>query len=481
MAHFVNASGSRISKSIQRSSVGASLTVGVWGAAGLKVAPNDPSAASMVPLGGDSSGVSWFRLTPRRETNVMIEARNSADRAVWDFFQLAVSGAAPGATPAAAPAQSAMTSADVQLVAPDRRAISRSIQTLPLGVALVIGVRGPSSVSVGPNDPSMAWLEPWGEEGGLRWLQLTGRRVGHVMVEARVAGEAKPRDFFQLAIVPAAQPNPGEELLAMGPEYARDPSYVDHVTAGHYSLQSGEFRVDHRDGSSIELDFARIQRDMGPSGGAASIYVYYRNLADGKIYPRIFDRHTAPNITAMVEETAAAIPDAQLLQLAVEGIMRLVPVSGPGPGPSKRGVWKTVPPTAGERANTLIAKLLRAGKRICVNVGGTGEVADAINLNPNRVAGRGEIPNLIQTWGERIAELFRPDSVDEIVSNRLPQGVLNWDVMLRGARQVLKPGGRITIRIYPAGDDGARMVEALRTAGFRNVTNLGNVQFQAIK
>lgn len=92
MAHFINAKGSRISNSIQQAGVGASVTIGVWGAAGLTVGPNDRSIATIKPLGPDSKNNTWFSLTGVRVGNVMVEAKQGA--AVWDFFQLAVGAVA---------------------------------------------------------------------------------------------------------------------------------------------------------------------------------------------------------------------------------------------------------------------------------------------------------------------------------------------------------------------------------------------------
>jgi hypothetical protein len=38
-----------------------------------------------------------------------------------------------------------------------------------------------------------------------------------------------------------------------------------------------------------------------------------------------------------------------------------------------------------------------------VNLGGTGEVPEAINVNPNIVAPRKDIPNLVMTGAEKLA------------------------------------------------------------------------------
>jgi hypothetical protein len=98
MAHFVNAGGSRISNSIQQARMGASVTIGVWGAAGLSVGPNDRSIASIRNLGADKNNNTWFELTPLKTGYVMVEAKYGTS--VWDFFQLAISQVAAPSTPA---------------------------------------------------------------------------------------------------------------------------------------------------------------------------------------------------------------------------------------------------------------------------------------------------------------------------------------------------------------------------------------------
>jgi hypothetical protein len=49
--HFVNASGTRISNAIIKGGIGQSMTIGVYGAVGMNVGPND-SRASGRPSGG---------------------------------------------------------------------------------------------------------------------------------------------------------------------------------------------------------------------------------------------------------------------------------------------------------------------------------------------------------------------------------------------------------------------------------------------
>ncbi len=87
MAHFMNNRGARISKSIQNVAVGQSLTIGVYGAAGLTVAPNASGVAKITPQGNDGLNF-WYVLEASRRGHVMVEAKKGA--MVWDSFQLAV-------------------------------------------------------------------------------------------------------------------------------------------------------------------------------------------------------------------------------------------------------------------------------------------------------------------------------------------------------------------------------------------------------
>ncbi len=100
MAHFVKwrgpflAEGSpSISRTIQAAQVGQAYRFGIWGGAGLRVGPNDSSVAEInerAAVERSTNNITWYELVGRREANVMIEARNPGDNAVWDYFQLAV-------------------------------------------------------------------------------------------------------------------------------------------------------------------------------------------------------------------------------------------------------------------------------------------------------------------------------------------------------------------------------------------------------
>jgi hypothetical protein len=145
------------------------------------------------------------------------------------------------------------------------------------------------------------------------------------------------------------------------------------------------------------------------------------------------DPNSTPNIVAMVKEVEAALPGAVALKQIGRGILDIVEWMQMKPNMARgqgRRAWRVKPRSLRENALGLVNKLRRASKSVRVNLGGTGEVTDAINLNPKHVAPRERVPNLLETWGENIGDLFEGNSIDEIVSNRLPPSTVNWNVLI---------------------------------------------------
>ena len=129
---------------------------------------------------------------------------------------------------------------------------------------------------------------------------------------------------------------------------------------------------------------------------------------------------------------------AGLLELATNGgriVLRLI---------SKRVAREAAEEAVVDNMGREMVKTFRAqNKRVVVNIGGAGEEAGAINLNPNVVAPRQGIPNHIPRQAEVIGDLFDQNTVDEIVSNRLPPNTIDWTKALPGAYRVLRPGAKI--------------------------------------
>lgn len=131
---------------------------------------------------------------------------------------------------------------------------------------------------------------------------------------------------LEVRTIPSFGPSTEEILEGMGPDlYKTHPQYIDRVTAGHYDVASDVFTVDHEDGSTIELDYQSVLKNVqGKGSGIVTVYVYYRNLQNNKIYPRIFDASTTPNIASMVLETEQALPGAKAFGQIKDLILNLI-------------------------------------------------------------------------------------------------------------------------------------------------------------
>lgn len=221
-----------------------------------------------------------------------------------------------------------------------------------------------------------------------------------------------------------------------------DQSYNLFVTVDGLVLAKLGYR--NRDGAVAEmspLDFlipARLTATVGRAGGRMILWAFTRKGAE---------RTVALGVT----ETASVITASKAgSEVAEEGV-------------------------------ALVAQARSAGRPAVVNLGGTGEVKGAINLNPNKVAPRKDIPNLVAREGEEIGEVFGSNSVDEIVSNRLPPNTLDWGRVLPGAHKILKPGGKIIIRFQGVGDDAKVIMEKFRELGFKETKNYAGAALEGVK
>jgi hypothetical protein len=136
-----------------------------------------------------------------------------------------------------------------------------------------------------------------------------------------------------------------EEMLdGIGKDaYANDRTYIDRVKGGHYNVLTGEFTVDHEDGTTIKLNYKAIigqvrgskvgnlqlpSGEIKKGGGSERMYVYVRDPISNKILPKFFDFNSAPNIAAMISEIEEARPDAELIMGAVPLMLEAVGFSG---------------------------------------------------------------------------------------------------------------------------------------------------------
>lgn len=134
-------------------------------------------------------------------------------------------------------------------------------------------------------------------------------------------------------------------------------------------------------------------------------------------------------------------------------------------------------------AQQLAKEMAKKHRKVVVNLGGTGEVADAINVNPLKDQAVKGVPNLVKGTAEQVGTLFKSGSVDSIVSNNIVRGQLNWGPAAKGAFTALKSGGTISIAPY-AGDIAPHLAEiqvALQGAGFKNITVAAGQIVTAVK
>ncbi len=109
--------------------------------------------------------------------------------------------------------------------------------------------------------------------------------------------------------------------------------------------------------------------------------------------------------------------------------------------------------------------------KVVVNLGGTGEVANAINVNPLTAQQVKDVPNLVRAGAEEVGSLFKPGTVDKIVSNDVVLGTVNWSKTAQGSFSALKSGGQVSIAPY-AGSLAEHLSEiqaALKATGFKDV------------
>lgn len=209
---------------------------------------------------------------------------------------------------------------------------SRTSYTGSVDTDLVPGV-----YAVSVNRPAKRWVIR-GIGGGMRfYVMLNGPYPFGLQYSPSVRLEVR------------ATPKVGsvnEELLeGMGPDlYKNHPSYIDRVKAGHYDVAADIFTVDHEDGSTIEIDYAAVLANLqGKGSGTITVYVYYRNLQNYKIYPRIFDATTAPNIASMVREIEAALPGAKAMGKVRDFLLNLVQLRSDLPAKKPGTAWAVKP------------------------------------------------------------------------------------------------------------------------------------------
>jgi hypothetical protein len=115
-----------------------------------------------------------------------------------------------------------------------------------------------------------------------------------------------------------------------------------------------------------------------------------------------------------------------------------------------------------------------------VNVGGGGgprEPPGYTNLNPIKAGSGGPsrgIPNHLQGSMEEMAELIQPQSVDEMISNRLRFIDVDWTRATAAAAKVMKPGGKVSMNVWCSREEAVQLEAAFKSAGFKDVKTVGS-------
>lgn len=152
-------------------------------------------------------------------------------------------------------------------------------------------------------------------------------------------------------------------------------------------------------------------------------------------------------------------------------VMNMMRASGPQVAAAVRRSPRYSSAATAERIVPLNGKL---------NVGGGGgprEPAGYTNLNPIKAGSGGPasgIPNLLQGSMEEMAELIQPQSVGEMISNRLRFVDVNWARATAAAAKVMKPGGKVSMNVWCSAEEAVQLEAAFKSAGFRDVKTSGS-------
>jgi len=226
-----------------------------------------------------------------------------------------------------------------------------------------------------------------------------------------------------------------------------------------------------------------VVADLDRLAPGTSNYAYY--LRDGIIFPTILSDTTIPNLMPYIRQKREQdLEEAKALGELAEAVLWWyvgarfpIKVRTPiGSGPAA-----SVGP--GAAAKELAEQVAAKHGKVVVNLGGTGEVANAINVNPLTAQQVKDVPNLVRAGAEEVGSLFKPGTVDKIVSNDIVRGAVNWSKATEGSFSVLKSGGQVSIAPY-AGDLAVQLREiqaALRAAGFKDVKVVANRFVTAVK
>jgi hypothetical protein len=295
-------------------------------------------------------------------------------------------------------------------------------------------------------------------------------------------------------------------------------TWVDDFKAVNYDMDyrisdggspSEWIQVFYKDGTTIDLNWYDFEDAKLPPDDM-KYALEHRFLGDGgRVFPGrkptgpgragytpryALTQQLCPRLWAVhkdVEEIGAQ-STIELMTLSLTAVMFVITaVAGSISRPleestvkvTRRSVPKAGLSSTQMRARQLVQNLKSEGKDVVVNVGGAGashEPPNAINLN-NQAVARKNIPNLVEADGSEIGNLFESGTVDKVEGHNMAPGAVNWDRAAPGAFRVLKSNGRLSYYYRGANADAAAAEQALRSAGFKDVKNMGNVYLTATK
>jgi hypothetical protein len=256
--------------------------------------------------------------------------------------------------------------------------------------------------------------------------------------------------------------------------------YIDADPLSGFSIRQNQVYKSRAVAEAVLTDLMKQRPDM-------PVYSYY--LQDGIIFPTTLSDTTIPNLMPFIrQERKQSLADIQATADLAEALAwwyvgARFPIKirsgGATTGAAGKEAAKQLEKEAVRQAEKEAAKAAKElaervatqhGK-VVVNLGGTGEVANAINVNPLTAQQVKAVPNLIRAGAEEVGSLFKSGTVDKIVSNDVVLGTVNWSKTAEGSFSALKSGGQVSIAPY-AGGLAAHLSEiqaALKAAGFKDV------------
>jgi hypothetical protein len=305
-----------------------------------------------------------------------------------------------------------------------------------------------------------------------------------------------------------------EDLVSIDGDPAQHGNYVERaIKSVGIPILGGPYYLYHKAGAmltnpdAVVLQRSAVSLDGDPLAGAAiairkvyktragadaavaafavpGTYTYYVGLG-GHIFPTVISDTSAPALCASLriavdDEKKYARAAARLsIDLALWYVGARFGMKAPAEAAPAEAAEAA---SAAKQAQALAAEAAKDGK-VVVNLGGTGEVANAINVNPLTAQQVKDVPNLVKAGAEELGSLFKPGTVDKIVSNNVVRGTVDWGRAARGSFDVLKSGGQVSIAPY-AGDLAAQLQEvkaALEAAKFTNVKVVAETFVTAVK